>query len=83
MPIQQPKSLLLVALRMWDEIKGKAKFQLLRVLKSIKVQSADYDGSMSKQGLELRKYLLEKPASDIALIRWRCIIDLFIENEFI
>lgn len=68
---------------MWNEIKQTAKLHLLRILRIIKIRSAIYDGSISKNGPELLQYLIEQPASDIVLFRWRCIIDIYIENEFI
>lgn len=83
MSIYQTNTFLLFASRMWEEVKDKAKLHLLRVLESIKIHSSVYDSSISKHGAELRQYLIEQPSSDIILTRWKCIIDLFIANEFI
>lgn len=71
------------SLRMWDEIKDKAKLHLLRTLGSIKIHLAINDSSVSKHGDELWQYFFEQPASDVVQIWWRCIIDLYIEHEFI
>lgn len=67
---------------MWDEIKKTAKTHIIRILYEIKFQLTTFD-NITKHGEELIDYLIKTPASDTVLIRWKCIIDLFIENEFI
>lgn len=68
---------------MWYEIKQTAKVHLIRVLWDIKIWSMTIDGLTSKVGEELRDYQNDQPPSEIGLIQWRCIMDLFIENKFI
>lgn len=71
---------------MWREIKDKAKIQLLRVLNNTKFLRASFD--ISNDESELTEHALEhkivgQPISDTVLIRWRYIVDLFVENGFI
>lgn len=67
---------------MWNEIKDKARSHLVRVLFNIKALTASFDDSeeLDEQSIER---IIEQPPSDTILFRWRCIIDLFVENEFI
>lgn len=62
---------------MWCEIKDKTKLHALRILLKTKTLMTDSDNFTD--GAEIKKQL---PADNI-LVRWRCIIDLFVENEFI
>lgn len=68
--------------KMWHEIKDKAGSHLVRVLFNIKALTASFDDSEELDEQSIQR-IIAQPPSDTILFRWRCIIDLFVENEFI
>lgn len=65
---------------MWEEIQKRAKIEILHVLFMTKVTTADLS-SLSNTSPDA--FYNWKKLPDIVLKRWKLIIKIFTENEFI
>lgn len=68
---------------MWTEIKTNAKIEMLHVLFMSKIAMADDTTTSSDIEISAETFYKEGPPSKAILKRWKFIIDMFIENDFI
>lgn len=64
-------------------MKENAKVELLHILFMLKICNADEKKTPSMDEISDETFLKSEKPSDAILNRWKCIIDLFKQNEFI
>lgn len=68
---------------MWNEIKDKAKIELMHILFMAKLCKSDETSIPQSDEITPETFSkVEKPSLSV-LQRWKCIIDLFDKNGFI
>lgn len=74
---------LVFASRIWTQIKTNAKIEMLHVLFMSKIAMADDITAASSDEISPETFYQEKPPSKAVTNRWKFIIDMFIENDFL
>lgn len=69
--------------RMWKEIRTNAKIEMLHVLFMSKLAMADGAATSSIDEISTETFYKEEPPSKAVLKRWKFIIDMFTENDFL
>lgn len=67
---------------MWQEIKDKAKFDLLNLYYNLALDQFSLAGDNAVPE-DPNDFPIERSTPEVILNRWKCIIDLYVQNGFI